>query len=582
MNALLQLGEQLFPGELLMLGALLLPLLPARARGAWMVFLPLLSGAHLMSLEMGYEATASIAGFDLEVVRVDRLSRIFGMVFHIAAFLGSVYAWHVKRTGELMAMLFYAGSAIGATFAGDLITLFLFWEITAISSVFLVWARAFEEPSRRERAYRSGMRYLSVQVGSGVLLLMGLLLHRADTGSVAFTHIGLDASRGAPFLFAAFAIKAAFPMLHNWVQDAYPEATVSGTVLLAGFTTKLAIYALARGFAGTDLLIPIGAAMAAFPIFFAVLENDLRRVLAYSLNNQLGFMVVGVGIGTQLAINGAAAHAFAHILYKGLLLMSVGAVLYRTGTVDASRLGGLHKSMPLTTVFCIIGALSISAFPLFSGFVTKSMIVSAVGDAHLPVTFGVLLFASAGVCDHSGIKVPFFAFFAHDQGWRVKEAPIHMLIAMGLTASLCIGIGLMPGLLYQFLPFPGLAAEYHAYETTHVITMLELLLFAGLAFIVLVRLGVYPPEVPAVNVDTDWVYRKLTPRVVHRVYAMSRQLRRDWAGVLGPARDALLKVVRTQHAPPRGPLGEPWSAGRTALWAALLLGLLLLVHYGRG
>ncbi|MDZ7736906.1 MAG: proton-conducting transporter membrane subunit, partial [Gammaproteobacteria bacterium] len=90
-----------------------------------------------------------------------------------------------------------------------------------------------------------------------------------------------------------FGIKAAFPFLHNWLQDAYPAASPSGTVVLSAFTTKLAIYALARGYAGTEILIPIGALMTAFPIFYAVIENDLRRVLAYSLNNQLGFMVVG-------------------------------------------------------------------------------------------------------------------------------------------------------------------------------------------------------------------------------------------------------------------------------------------------
>ena len=473
----------------------------------------------------------------------------------------------------------YAGSAIAATFAGDLVTLFVFWELTALSSVFLIWQRGVLDKMRAERTYRVGMRYLIIQVGSGVLLLTGTLLHYAETDSLAFDHLGLGASAGAPWILAAFGIKAAFPFLHNWVQDAYPEATVSGTVVLASFTTKLAIYALARGFAGTDLLIPIGAAMTAFPIFYAVIENDLRRVLAYSLNNQLGYMVVGVGVGTELAINGAAAHAFAHILYKGLLLMSMGAVLYRTGTIKASELGGLHKSMPLTTVFCIVGALAISAFPGLSGFVTKSMIVSAVGEEHLTLIFGVLLFASAGVCDHSGIKVPFFTFFAHDQGWRVKEAPKHMLVAMGIAAALCVGIGLFPGVLYELLPSPDVAAQYHAYETTHVLTMLELLLFAGLAFVVLMKIGVYPPELDAINLDFDWVYRKLAPKVVRDVYGLAGWARaRAWQSVLG-VRDAVLYLASHLHRPPYGRMGEPWTASATVLWAALLLGVVLLIQY---
>ena len=249
-------------------------------------------------------------GLSLVTLRVDKLSLLFGYVFLLAAFLGGLYALHVRDTVQHAAGLIYAGSALGAVFAGDLVTLFIFWEGIAVASVFLIWA------SRNERAYRAGMRYLVVQIGSGVLLLAGVLIHYRQTGSLAFGAIGL-ASPGAALILLAFGIKCAFPLLHNWLQDAYPEATVTGTVLLSSFTTKVAVYALARGFAGTEILVPIGAAMTAFPIFYAVIENDLRRVLAYSLNNQLGFMVVGIGIGTELALNGAVAHAFADILFKG-------------------------------------------------------------------------------------------------------------------------------------------------------------------------------------------------------------------------------------------------------------------------
>lgn len=573
MNAL----TQLFPGAILILGACLVPLLRGRARNAFVLALPLLSAAHLALFSLGHHSSATLFGYTLELVRVDSLSRIFGVIFHIAAFLCCLFAWHVQRPLEHVATLVYAGAAIGATFAGDLLTLFLFWELTALSSVFLILARGLDEPERRERVFRVAMRYLVIQVGSGVLLLAGTLIHFQATRSLHFGRMDLAQTPGALFIFLAFGIKAAFPLLHNWVQDAYPEASVSGTVVLASFTTKLAIYALARGFAGTDVLIPIGAVMTAFPIFFAVIENDLRRVLAYSLNNQLGYMVVGIGVGTELAINGAAAHAFAHILYKGLLLMSMGAVLYRTGTIKASELGGLHKSMPLTTVFCIVGALSISAFPGLSGFVTKSMIVSAVGEAHLLLIFGVLLFASAGVCDHSGIKIPFFTFFAHDQGWKVQEAPKHMLLAMSIAALLCVGIGVYPAALYALLPFPQAAAQYHAYETTHVLTMLQLLFFAGLAFITLLKLRVYPPELPAINLDTDYLYRVPLRRFVDESYALATWVREGSWGRALRLRDHLLAALRRTHEPPRGRLGEPWTAGTTTLFAALMLLALLLI-----
>jgi multicomponent Na+:H+ antiporter subunit D len=355
------------------------------------------------------------------------------------------------------------------------------------------------------------MRYLIIQVASGLLLLVGVIFHAQKTGDITFGFLGLD-GLGAQLIFVAIGIKCAFPLLHNWLQDSYPEATVTGTVFLSAFTTKLAVYALARGYPGTEILIWIGAMMTAFPIFYAVIENDLRRVLAYSLNNQLGFMVVGVGIGTELALNGTVAHAFTHIIYKALLFMSMGAVLFRTGTINGSELGGLYKSMPYTTFFCIVGAASISAFPLFSGFVSKSLIMTSVADGAYLWAWLVLLFASAGVFHHSGIKIPFFAFYAHDSGIRCKEAPWNMLLAMGIATFLCIGIGVYPGPLYQLLPY---TVDYVPYTATHVITQLQLLLFSALAFAVLKRTGIYPLELKATNLDTDWFYRIL-PKLAWR------------------------------------------------------------------
>jgi multicomponent Na+:H+ antiporter subunit D len=434
------------PGLVLIAGGLAAPLFPARVRPLLMVGLPLLAFAYLLTVPHGEFGQLQMMGLSLVTLRVDKLSLLFGYVFLLAAFLGGIYALHVRDTTQHVSGLIYAGSALGAVFAGDLVTLFIFWEGIAIASVFLIWA------SRNERATRAGMRYIIVQLGSGVLLFGGILIHYRHTGTLGFDAMGL-ASPGAALILLAFGIKCAFPLLHNWLPDAYPEATVTGTVLLSSFTTKVAVYALARGFAGTEILVPIGAIMTAFPIFYAVIENDLRRVLAYSLNNQLGFMVVGIGIGTELAVNGAVAHAFADVLFKGLLFMSVGAVLFRVGTVKGSELGGLYKSMPWTAGFCLVGAASISAFPLFSGFVTKSMVIAAAMDGGYFWTWLVLLFASAGVFHHAGIKIPYFAFFAHDSGKRCDEAPGNMLAAMAIAAACCIGIGSLPWLFYQLLPF---------------------------------------------------------------------------------------------------------------------------------
>lgn len=556
------------PGWLLIFGGLLVPLFRGRLRSAYMLLLPALGFLQLLLLPHGELLQVSIFDYSLTPVRVDPLSLVFGYIFHIAAFLGMIFALRVKDCGQHVAAFVYAGSAIGAVFAGDLITLFVYWEIAAISSVFLIWAR------RSERSYRAGMRYLIFQIASGVLLLAGTLAHFYQTGSLAFDYLGIN-SMGGTLILIAFGIKCAFPLLHNWLEDAYPEATVTGTVFLSSFTTKMAVYALARGFPGTEQLIWIGAMMAAFPIFYAVIVNDLRRVLTYSMNNQLGFMVVGVGIGTELALNGAVAHAFADILFKGVLFMSMGAVLLRTGTVKGSELGGLYKSMPWTATFCIVGAASISAFPLFSAFATKSMILSATAENHYAFVYFVLLFASAGVFHHSGIKIPYFAFFGHDSGIRCKEAPRNMLIAMGLAASLCIGIGVFPGVLYNILPFP---VDYEPYTVTHVITQLQLLFWSAVAFAWLNWVGLYPPELRSVNLDSDWIVRRLVPRMFGPV---TRAFARLWTGILdqvGRRATATLQTVHRHHGP-QGILERTWPTGSMALWVAILLALILLLYY---
>lgn len=588
--------EYIAPGMILVLGSLLLPFLRGNVAKSVALALPIVSAIHMHLFPVDTIIGATIFDFDLVLTKVDNLSLVWGYIFHIAAFISVIYQLHVKDNLQDISGIMYAGAAICAVFAGDLITLFIFWELTAITSVFLIYAR------RTEKSASVGTRYLIIQVASGVILLFGIMLWYKATGSIQFgtpftedwQQVGMfvDAQTrgpkdlGAWLILIAFGIKAAFPFLHNWLQDSYPEATVTGTVFLSAFTTKLAIYALCRGFAGTEFLVPVGLVMTLFPIVFAVIENDLRKVLAYSLNNQLGYMVVGVGIGTQLALNGAAAHAFAHILYKGLLFMAMGAVLHRTGTIKANELGGLYKSMPITCIFCIIGSLSISGFPLFSGFVTKSMTMTAAFQMNETWLFVGLLIASAGVVDHSGIKIPFFAFFSHDSGKRVKEAPLNMLIAMGIAAAFCLALGLKPFYqhLYELLPFEvreginadGTNKEWHNYSASHVLTYLQLLLFAALAFVVLMKTKLYPPELSKINLDTDVLYRKVFPRVLRR---LGNGLNRGFFYLVGGARDFILRGVNavTELHRPSTVFGEPWSTNRSAMWAVILLGAALSI-----
>ncbi|PCI65744.1 MAG: Na(+)/H(+) antiporter subunit D [Gammaproteobacteria bacterium] len=551
------------------IGGLIALLTSGVLRNFIMVSIPIISALHLWMVPDGIHLQFAFLEYQLQPYRVDKLSLMFGYVFHIAALIAIIYSLHVRDTMQQVAAMLYAGSGLGAVFAGDLLTLFVFWECLAFTSVFLIWAR------RTQRAQVAGMRYLIIQVLSGVILLAGALFYAAENGTLEFGYIGLDGIAGW-LIFIAFGIKCAFPMAHNWLTDAYPEATVTGTVFLSAFTTKVAVYALARAYPGTELLVYIGAAMTCFPIFFAVIENDLRRVLAYSLINQVGFMVVGIGIGTALAINGAVSHAFNDVIFKGLLFMSMGAVLHMTGRINGSDLGGLYKTMPKTTVLCIVGAASISAFPLFSGFVSKSMVMSAAIEEGYDWIWLMLLFASAGVFHHAGIKIPYFAFFAHDSGLKANDPPNNMLVAMGIAAGLCIAIGIYPETLYSLLPYD---TGYNPYDATHVLAQTQLLFFSALAFVWLNLRGKYPPELRSTNLDFDWVYRRIFPTVLQASFTSVWKLDKAIRQALLSKLNQGLTFFSNKNNRYSSLLSRNYPAGSMVLWVLVVLATYLFLSF---
>lgn len=551
------------------IGALIAAVTRGTLRNVIMVATPIVSALHLWMVPDGIHLQFAFLEYQLTPYRVDKLSLMFGYVFHIAAFIAIIYSLHVRDTVQQVAAMLYAGSGLGAVFAGDLLTLFVFWELLAFTSVFLIWAR------RTQRSYVAGMRYLIIQVLSGIILLIGALFYAAENGTLEFGYIGLEGVAGW-LIFIAFGIKCAFPMAHNWLTDAYPEATVTGTVFLSAFTTKVAVYALARGYPGTELLVYIGAAMTCFPIFFAVIENDLRRVLAYSLINQVGFMVVGIGIGTALAINGAVSHAFNDVIFKGLLFMSMGAVLHMTGRINGSDLGGLYKTMPKTTILCIVGAASISAFPLFSGFVSKSMVMSAALENDYDWIWLMLLFASAGVFHHAGIKIPYFAFFAHDSGIRASDPPSNMLLAMLIAAVLCIAIGVYPSALYSLLPYD---TGYNPYDATHVLAQTQLLFFSALAFVWLNLRGMYPPELRSTNLDFDWVYRRAFPTALQHTFSIIWKADNAIRQAFIVRLDQSMAYLARRYEGPSRLLSRTYPAGSMVMWVAVILATYLLLSF---
>jgi multicomponent Na+:H+ antiporter subunit D len=557
--------DLLHPGLVLVAAGLALTLLRGRARVALTLLAP--AGAVALVLAMPEQVIwqGTFLGYSVTPFAVDRLSRLFALIFSLMAFGGGLFALKQTNRAELPAAFVYAGSAIGVTLAGDLMTVFVFWELMAVGSTLVIWSAG------TKTAYRASMRYAMIHLLGGVLLMAGIVGHVATTGSTAFERIVLD-SPAHWLILAGILINAGAPPFSAWLPDAYPEASWSGTVFLSAFTTKTAVYVLLRGFPGTELLVYVGLVMIFYGIVYALLENDMRRILAYSIVNQVGFMLVGIGIGTQMSMNGAAAHAFAHILYKALLLMSAGAVLYETGRRKCTDLGGLFRTMPLTMVCGTIGALSISAFPLTSGFVSKSMVSQAALDGHLEIVWLLLAAASAGVFLHAGIKFPWFVFFQKDSGLRPPDPPWSQRLAMLFYSALCIGLGIFYEPLYRLLPFP---VDYVPYTGPHVVGMLQLLLFSGLAFFVMLPLL---KRTLTITLDTDWIYRRLGPVLV---FALERVV----MPVDRALRSATLATTRAGVRITGLALGEGGRRARApttatmVMWIAVLLTLYLLVYF---
>jgi multicomponent Na+:H+ antiporter subunit D len=555
------------PAFIFILGAFLIPLFKGNLRRVYLLIPPILALVTIILMYMGVfgdipysKWIVPFIGYELVFGRVDSLSLLFGLAFTLASVPVVLYGLNVKSSGELMSQFIYAGSSLGAVFAGDLITLYIFWELMAITALLIILHGA------TDRSHNAGYRYILWHVAGGVVLLAGIIMYIATTGSIDFNAFNWSSpSLWVPSLliFIGFILNAGAPPIHAWLPDSYPESTYAGSVYLSIFTTKTAVYACARGFAGFGPLMWLGALMTVYPIFYAVLENDLRRVLSYSIINQVGFMLCGIGIGTPLAINGATSHAFVHILYKSLLFMSIGSVLYRTGTAKITELGGLYKRMPVTCACCIIGAASISAFPLLSGFTTKSMTVDASLVGGFALVFVLLQLAGAGVFEHAGIKVPFMTFFAEDRGLEVKDPPRNMQAGMGIVAVLCIFFGVYPWPLYSILPY---SIDYQPFTISHTVSALQLLLFASFAFYVLMKSGLYPPERNTISLDIDWLFRTIGGKFMWFV----REPLLNFGNML----DRSLNRIASRFVSYGGEKEE-----RILIGVSVLLGLLFLASY---
>ena len=560
---------ELLPPALIMVGgALLIGLVRGHWRSMLVLGTPLLTLWAIWQIPDGVVATVNFLDYTIEPIEGSPLRRLFATIFALMAFGGGLYAFRQAKWHELSAAFIYAAGAIGVSFAGDLITFFLYWELMALFSTVVVWCGG--TPGSRA----AGIRYAIMHLLGGVILKVGIEGVAIHTGSIDVQPM-LATNFDTWLILTGILINAAAPPVSAWLADAYPESSPTGSVFLSAFTTKTAVLALILLFPGEPVLIGIGLFMVMYGIIYALLENDIRRILAYSIVNQVGFMVCAIGIGTEMALNGAAAHAFAHILYKALLFMSAGAVIYRTGFSRCTDLGGLFRTMPLTAVCGIIGALAISGFPLTSGFTTKTMISQAAADESLVFVYFMLAAASAGVFLHAGIKFPWFVFFQKDSGLRPKDAPWNMAAAMVLLSTLCILLGVFPNLLYAYLPYP---VDYVPYTTGKVLYYLQLLLFSGLAFFLLLPLM---KRTLTVSLDADWLWRVLLFKLASRLYLIIANLGTALQSRLGIVLVAMRTRAETRFGTKLGQVGvfaRAWSIGSTALWIAVLLTAYVLVY----
>ncbi len=565
--------EYLPPAFVLLIGAALIGCVRGALRTLVVLTAPILTLLLVWQVPDGVVFEVAFLDFAIEPIEGSPVRRLFALIFTLMALIGGLYAYRQAAWHELAAAYAYAAGAIGVSFAGDLVTLFIYWEVMAIFSTFIVWNGASRD------AQAAGIRYAIMHLLGGVILMIGIEGLAVQTGSIDLRPIrAVDLSTW--LILIGVLVNAAAPPVSAWLADAYPRSSPTGSVFLSAFTTKAAVLALILLFPGESVLIGVGLFMIIYGIIYALLENDIRRILAYSIVNQVGFMVCAVGIGTEMALNGAAAHAFAHIIYKALLFMSAGVVVYRTGMNRCSDVGGLFRTMPLTAICGIVGALAISGFPLTSGFTTKTLISQAAAQESMAFVYFMLAAASAGVFLHAGIKFPWFVFFQRDSGLRPKDAPWNMALAMLIFAGLCILLGVAPELLYGLLPYP---VEYQAYTSGKVLFYLQLLLFSGLAFFLLLPLM---KRTLTISLDTDWLWRALLPRIAGHIIRANLKIGQPFLATIlkslarlrGVAAALLSVSSAAPDAKPSGLLARSWSIGSTALAVLVLLTLYVLAY----
>ena len=412
---------------------------------------------------------------------------VFGFLFVGA--LALLYGLQVADPAEQALSLIAIASAVGVGFSANLITLFIFWEILTFSVAILILLKLTPQ------ALRMGYRFMIFHVLGGLLLLLGIIQQSAATGSFAI----MPPATGLIYFGLAVAFKAAFLPFHVWVIWGYPTASFPVSVVLAGLTTKVGVYALSRFLPPHEFIILMGASMAVFGMVCALMQKDLRRLLSYHVISQVGYMVAGVGVGTAAGIDGGLLHVVNSALYKAPLFMSAGAVLFAAGTENLHDLQRhkegeettpLWKNMPVAALGAVVGALAISGVPPFNGYVSKYLLKTALDG--VVVAEWMLMFAGVGTVV-SLCNLVYFGFIKariHPQ----RKIPVTMKAGIMLASAFCLILGIWPQLMGGILPFGSKLAVYSAQGVS---SAMQFLVIGLLVFIVLKNVlekGIKPPS----------------------------------------------------------------------------------------
>jgi len=417
-------------------------------------------GAHLDVLFLG---------FDVVLLNVDQFSAMMGLVVGFLATAAVIYAYSSEAPRWLTAFaLTYVASTIGTIYAGDWLTVIFFWELMAVTSTLLVWQYGGD-------AVRAGYRYAIFHGVGGTILLGAVVVHFANAGTFLFAETGIHAS-AAVLAAVGIGINCGFVFFHTWIPDTYPRPHIAASVFLSVFTTKTAVYVMYRAFPeGGWWLAYLGGFMAVYGVFFALLQYDPRRLLSYHIQAQVGYMLAGIGLATlggewgQFAVAGGFAHLFNNVLYKSLLFMVCGVVIYRTGSNYIKEMGGLWKVMPVAFLIYLVGAASITAVPGFNGYVSKGLVLDATEQisGNYPLLFGYdllwwLLMIGAVGTFMSFIKLGYYIFFHGEAkpGHRgLADAKPLQTVGMSMAAVACVVLGVVYTAQLDLLPFADAANE---------------------------------------------------------------------------------------------------------------------------